>query len=318
VWEHKKGAGTALGGLGPPLRTETIMSLTGDDFIPLVHAKFMDIGEARGVGAFALHLDKIDEANRMATRLHQMMFRYNKPHIAVLANSTDAQGRPIPAPRIGDNGSSPTSGDTLSLHDDEVWRMPGMSNVEFLVPPLNYEQFRLLITDMMLELERDLPELAYYRLRDLAKGGQLSGRAARALLSDAIDQVLEVRGLVETALTRAQAMALTIGQNAGLFRGLGAYVRGDFEHTFAEREVIAITELEKAETARAWQSAGVARDVSLQRQGWTEAEVQANQAELNNEQRTDQDSFAQVLLEAERRRDQNNFEDADQEDQPAQ
>lgn len=320
VWEHTKSAEDSLGALGTPIREDSIDALTQDNFIPIVHAKFMDVGEKRGAGVFALHLDKIDEANRMATRLHQMMFRYNKPTMAVLANSVDAQNRPIPAPRIGSSGSSPTSGDTLDVHDDEVWRMPGMSKVEYLVPPLNYEQFRETINDMALELERDMPELAYYRLRDLAKGGQLSGKAAKTLLGDAVDQVLEVRGLAETALARAQAMALTIGQNVGLFKGLGKYESGDFEHSFGEREVIAESDFDKAETATKWQGAQVARDVTLKRAGWTDEEIKENQDATEKEREANQASFAQSLLEAERRRDQNNFQQQDNlpADQPTQ
>ena len=72
VWEHKQQPDTAIERLGSP-KTEQPFSDFGIDFVPVVHAKFQDIGEQRGIGAFVHALDKVDEANRMATRLHQML-----------------------------------------------------------------------------------------------------------------------------------------------------------------------------------------------------------------------------------------------------
>jgi hypothetical protein len=81
--------------LGQPIRQQPIESF-GIDFVPVVHAKFADTGEDRGWGAVVPALDKIDEANRQATRLAQLLFRNNDVFWALRANSVDAAGRPLP------------------------------------------------------------------------------------------------------------------------------------------------------------------------------------------------------------------------------
>jgi hypothetical protein len=153
------------------------------------------------------------------------------------------------------------------------------------------------------ELEEDLPELSYYRMRDF--GANISGRAARTLLSHAIDRVIEARGNMEDALARADMMALTIGANAGLFKNIGTYENGDFEHAFAERDVIEPSALEDAETIKAETGSGVPLVTSVRRRGWSETEIKQMAKDKQSQREEEQLSLAQALLEAERRRDQN-------------
>lgn len=219
----------------------------GIDFVPFVHAKFQDVGEKRGVGCFVHALDKIDEANRMATRLHHILFRFNKPTTAVSANAQDAQGRPLPPPTIAGSSSS----GEVQAPDNDLWLLPGMAKLESIVPNLQYDAYLNAIKDQMDEIKQDLPEIKYFQLSD--NGGTPSGKAVRLLLGDAVDKVIELRGNMETALARADAMALTIAQHAGLFKDLGSYDNGDFEHSFAEREVIASgPEEQREEDAEFW------------------------------------------------------------------
>jgi hypothetical protein len=241
----------------------------GIDFVPFVHAPFIDLGDKRGLGVFTLALDKIDEANRMTTRLHQLIFRFNKPTIAVFANATDAMGRPLPAPRVADASAAGRQ----TEHDEDVRSFPGNSSMQYLVAPINYEAHLNAINAQMRELEEDLPELTYYRQKELS--ASVSGRALRLMLSQAVDRTLEARGNIESALVKADQMALSIGCMAGLFgrRSLGTYERGDFDHAFAEREVIPYSEQEKADTIGAEVAAGIPLVTSARRQGWTEAEL---------------------------------------------
>lgn len=298
LWEHKKSAQEELRNLGNPTSTRSFGEW-GIDFIPFVHAKFQDIGGERGIGAFTHALDKIDEANRQATRFYQILFRYNKAVWALAANSKDASGRPLPAPSIGD-GTTPESANTLELEDDVVIRLPGMSSLESMIPNINYDAALKGLQDHMLELERDLPELAYYRIRDM--GSDLSGIAVRLMLSDAIDKVLEARGSAEEALARANSMALTIAQNAGLegFSGLGTYEAGDFEHKFMERSVIPLTEKEEAEIVFTESGKKIPLLTALRRRGWTEEQIKEMEKDKKKEDEANQERLGQAMLNAQR------------------
>lgn len=290
-WTHDHGPDALIKRLGTPDVSMSMAGQMGIDFIPIAHAKFKDIGDDRGIGAFTLSLDKINEVNRKATRLSQMLFRHNKALWAITANALDKEGRPIPAPRFaGDSVSQavPTStynrsglSDHLAMDDGDILRLSGMSDIKSLVPAINYEAARAIIQDDLLELEYDQPEMAYYRLVSLP--GEMSGRALRFRLASAIDRVLEARGNMEAALILAHQMALTIGKLVGSFNSsIGNFETGDFDHSFAPREVISTNDLEdamarktNAEAATAMQTAGVSKRESLMENfGYGEDEVQ--------------------------------------------
>lgn len=282
-WSSNNGPITPEERLGNPVESKPLSDF-GIDFIPIVHAKFQDVGETRGMGAFTHALDKIDEANRMATRLHQLLYRFNDVIWAVSANGMDPTGRPLPAPVINGDVLSGSTGDsqtTTISSGTKVARLPGNSSLESLVPDLKYDDALQILNAHMQEMERDLPEMAYYRLRE--QGRDLSGRAIRYLLSDAVDKVKEARGNCETVLARANAMALTIGQNLGIFSGIGTYENGDFDHSFSDREVIPLSESEKREIAVMDMSLGVSTDTILKKLGY-DPEHERNQKELEKSQ----------------------------------
>lgn len=300
VYKHDKSADTPVSRLGSPVEVVPFSDY-GIDFVPFVHAKFIDTGEERGLGSFAHALDKIDELNRMATRLHQMLFRYNRPLFSVSANALDSSGRPLPPPRIGSENTGTESEDVITLGDDTFIRLPGLSKIDALVPPIDYASHLAAIEAQSAEIERDLPELAYYRLRDK---GDISGVAVRLLLSDAIDRALEARGNAETALARLDAMALTIAQNVNLIKSVGSYEDGDFEHKFAERDVIPLTESEQYESINAAITAGIPLVTALRRAGWTDAEIAQMEKDKKKEEKERQNNLATALLENQRRFDQ--------------
>ena len=109
----------------------------------------------------------------------------------------------------------------------------------------------------------------------------------RLLLSQAVDRTIEARGNIETGLARADAMALTMGVNAGLFRRIGTYERGDFEHTFAEREVIPFSTQEQAETLKTEVDAGIPLVTAARRRGWADAELKVLELDQKNETTND-------------------------------
>lgn len=259
--------------LGQPVDEREIASM-GINFVPVVHAKFADIGEDRGMGAVVPALDKIDEANRQATRLAQLLFRNNNVVWALRANGTDQAGRPLPPPQIRETDATSDDDGTITLGDDRVIKLPGTSELQSLVPAINYEAALHVLQDHMVELEQDLPELVMYRISEA--GGNLSGRAVRLMLAPAVARLEEARGNAESALIRAHQMALTMGQNAGLW-DVGTYENGDFEHRFEERDVLPNDELERGQTEQA-EGAAIASLVAagmpielatMQVYGWT-------------------------------------------------
>lgn len=245
-WLHDKGSESDLDRLGAPDVDESMTARFGIDFVPIVHAKHRDIGQLRGQGAFTHALDKIDEANRQATRLHQMLFRNNTSTWVLKANGNDQQGRPLPPPRLRDaQGNAMTA--AIEIGEDTFYALPGNADLTSLVPSLDYDAALRILQDMMLEIEKDLPEMAYFRLREM---NQVSGVAVRTLLSDAIDRLLEARGNAEAALIRADQMAITIGaaMRIPILSGVGVFESGDLAHRFAPRDVISLTVTEQAQT----------------------------------------------------------------------
>lgn len=292
-WEHTRGFGCALDRLGRPDVEEPIESF-GFDFIPYKRLPFHDSGDDRGLPAIAFSLDKIDEANRMATRLHQMLFRYNRPYIIVKANATDKTGRPARAPRLGDaDGNAEMSSD-----GDSIWYVPGMADVAFAIPNIRYADALEVLRDHLVSLEdMDLPELRYTRLRDSG----LSGRAIAYLLSGAIDNARSVRGNMEAGLIQLEDMALSVGAAAGIFRNIGEYERGDFRHWYEERGVLPLSELDEAdvekaqaETAEIRQRTGWSVRETLRRQGLSEREID----QMIEETETTDDQIGGALIRA--------------------
>ena len=302
VWHHRRGVDASLEALGTPLDQRSLLEF-GIDFIPFVHAKFIDNGEKRGMGSFALALDKIDEANRKATRLAQMIFRYNKAIWAISANMLDASGRPLPAPRI-DGASGAPGSDTITLGDDEVVRLPGMSSLDSLVPNINYSAHLEALKGDMLELEEELPELTYYRLKD---AGNLSGRALQLLLAAAISKALEARGNAEAALIQADMMALTMAQSAQLSgfeeRAIGNFESGAFEHGFRERDVIPISSMERAQEGKIYVEMGLAQKTALRYMGKSADEIELAMQEIEESKAAEKASLAESILQAQRTMD---------------
>ena len=268
--------------MGTP-RAAYSLAQAGVTFIPFVHAKFQDIGEKRGACSFMHALSKIDEANRLATRLHQMLFRWNKPLFVASNPGVDDLGRPLPAPRVA---GVDTDG-ALSLSDNEIIALPGIAKLESLVPPLQYGAALDILNAHMTELERDLPELAYAGLRE--KHSDLSGRAIRLMMGDAIDRVKEARGNFEAALSRAHAMALSLGAALGIFTGIGTYDAGNFEHSFREREIIPTGDDERAALLTALTGAGLPLPLAMKLAGYSEPDIQeAAAAEQRKQARADE------------------------------
>jgi len=288
IYESNKTPETPINQLGNPVQMFPFADM-GIDFVPIVHTRFKDVGHKRGQAAIIPALDKIDEANRVATRLHQMMFRNSRVTWALAANQVTGDGRPVSAPRVQpDDPAAVVSDGSVQVGDERMFRLPGNVSMSPMVPDLPYADMLAVLQDHVKEIENDLPELAYYNIRQMSDP---SGRAVRTLLSDTVDRAMEARGQHYTGVIRANMMGLTVGKAAGLelFQGLGEFDEDELEHTIEGPPVIAISDFEKAETrnmqaaaANGMHELGVSRETLITELGY-DYEVESTNREDEDE-----------------------------------
>lgn len=264
VWEHTRGADASLDNLGEPIEYGSLGEL-GIDFVPVVYVKFKDAGDARGQGCVTHALDKIDEANRQATTLPQRLYRYGKPIYAVLANSTDSNGKFNPPPKLN-NGAL----ETTMTDDPSVMYFPGMSKMESLIPNIPYQDALNILNAQMAELEQDLPELRFYSLKD----SQISGKAISQLLAGAIARAEEAKDNLIEGLERLDYMALTIGKYLGFFpRTIGSYENGDFDHSIETDPMIEEDENERATLLKTLTDSGIPLTTAMKIAGYPDGMI---------------------------------------------
>ncbi|WP_273843909.1 hypothetical protein [Rubrobacter calidifluminis] len=263
-YEHDGSSRTPIASLPDPAGG-MVLSAAGDiedgvsgfDFIPFVHAKFRDVGDARGIGVYAPYLEQIDEANRMATRLHELLFRYDRAHRGLRSVGTDASGAPLPPPSF-DSASRDAAvsyyasagyvadarrrPDEVELGGERYLLLPASVEPVDLAPQIDYASGLALLDAQLKELSQNMPELVYYQIGQLiataSAQAATSGVALQTVMAAALDRMREARANLFAALERADEMALTIGSVYGVegFTGIGSYEAGDFEHTISSPE----------------------------------------------------------------------------------
>ncbi len=280
TWQGSSSRTTPIKELGSP-KEITRFSELGIDFIPVVHTKFRDNGDPRGLGCVYHALDKIYEANRVATRLHDLLFAFGEPVFIASANDKDAQGRPLPPPRVDASASNaPVSSSTAAATVGVIGQifgrlisLPGMAKIESLIPNIDYSDALLILNAQMEELEKDLPELRWYALDSTAQSA-MSGTALRTLLGAAIDRSNEARNSFLSSLSRAFEMALTIGIYNNVFpASLGNFDSGDFDHELQVDSAWGESTDEKAATMEALTRAGVPAKAAMSIAGFTDTQV---------------------------------------------
>ena len=267
TWETTV-AGMELDQLGTPVDYNTTASL-GVNFIPIVHVKFKDVGNPRGIGCFTHALDKIDEANRQATNLAQMIFKNAEGLWVQQSANFDKEGRPMAPAPIKDKTGNFTQ--NLELTKGAFVRMPAGSELVSTIPNIPYEAVRQIANDMVMELSEDLPELKYYSLQP---GANISGKALGMLLAGAIDRAQEAGRNFRGALVRAVQMALTMGVFAQVLdAGLGTYANGDFDHDYNFGQYFQPDTLEKANEFSTLVGGGVPMESAMKIAGYTQEEI---------------------------------------------
>jgi hypothetical protein len=308
VFEHKEGEDPEQ--LSEPILTQSLSAdgigapdgATGFDFIPVVHARFRDIGEPRGLSCFGHALGLIRECDRIATKLHEMLF----PDVTwVLQRSgVGPDGNPLPPIELEDErGTNPldlpdgklwargydrttyASKDAISVGRDRVVRLPAGGALEPKIPNRNFAPALEALAEQVKALEAELPETAYSKLRDL----ELSGRAIRYVLDDVYSRFGEAFTNLAQAVIRLEDMALSIGQAVGLdgfsVAEIGEYGEtGEaFARTYPTPDPFPSSRLDDAEADLAEATALAAYKAlgsepyrrALEAAGWTKEEARA-------------------------------------------
>jgi len=285
MWVHALGDASEAQ-LGTPTERVATADL-GIDFVPIVHGRFLSTGGTYGANAYVHALDKIDMLNRYAWRLGRMLFG-SKSVWAILANSTDRDGRPLPAVSL----KSPDGKSDLNIADAErdlMIRLPGASDLKSVVPPLPYADVLAVVEATEQALERDLPEMRYWRVIESAT----SGAEVERRLAPAISRAREARGNFEAVLIRAHMMALTIGAKANIFKGIGTFENGDFEHSFKERAILPSDALDIAQLVAARATAGQLPHLQRWRElGFSDEQI----TQLSAEREAELEQSARMLL----------------------
>ena len=282
IWEHRLGENANLEQLPEPIESG-YLSEFGIDFIPIVHASFTATDNTRGKSSFFHALSKIDESNRQASRLHQMLFRNNKPLWVSTSSNVDKDGK-FKAPPL-------TSGQKIDATDNSILSMPNMTDIKSLVPDVKYADALAIVQAQVEEVEKDLPEIRYFALKD----NGLSGKALRTLLGSAVDRANEARSGLVSAFIRADEIALTIGMAAGIFSGLGSYENGDFDHSYILPDIFPVNLDDIALTLQSLKNAGLPLSSALKMIGKDDEFIAEVEAQLQADLQRNQDSLGVAM-----------------------
>lgn len=230
-------------------------------FVPLVLCQHSPTGLTWGQNGFHAVLDKISEVNDQASLLNDQIRKVINPVWAI----TGAQKSEV----------------NLGIERDTIptLHLPTNTGIQPLVVPIDITSAGANIRALLDELERDLPELALYRLREQSS---VTAPGVKAAYSDAVGRIQEARGQYDATLVTAQQMAIAIGgyrQYEGFSAfGLDDYENGDLRHFIGNRAVIP-DELSLMDKIGVLQGVGGAKKLILAALGYPDDVI----AELMNE-----------------------------------
>lgn len=265
TYTHRLSKDTPIENLGRPVETHFLEEF-GIDYIPIIHAKFVDADDKWGKSCVDHVIVKIDEVNREVTNLVELMFQ-NKAYWAV-TTGVDKDGISIPTPEwqnLNDDDAR-----KLGLSKTAILQFPG-ANATLSVPDFSWSEFLSIVKDAIEDIERDLPELRYYNLRE----SDLSGVAIKTVLAGAVDKAKEAQENFVDALMKSIKICLSMGKYFGLFpSSIGDYDSGDFEMSITFEEIIpASTNQEQANVLQTLRQAGLPLSVAMRKAGFSEDEI---------------------------------------------
>lgn len=248
--------------LPPAVGAQTFAELQYD-FIPVVWARcatyWWDV------------VDQIDERNRLAW----LMDLRNRPLLLVSANAVDSRGFPMPAPAVAEK-QPPPGYEEIGRGAAAVMRLPGQATAAWSGAPVDFGAMQQQMADLQEHIEGSLPE---FLVAARVHVSNIANETLQMLQGQAGQRVMEVRGALEAALVRAQMMALTLGQVAGLEgfgeQEIGTYDTGNFGHKFAERPVFEKPAGAKAAEVRDLTAGGATLEGAARVAGYDEQQVEA-------------------------------------------
>ena len=269
IWEHDKGIDEPLRRLGVP-QVEYDLEMAGTrNALPFIHAPFKDVGGTRGMPAYWQSLSKIDEADSMASKLHQLIFRWKQVLWAIENNAKDDMGVSLPPAQV-------SSGDTIELGGEQFISLTGQ--LRCLVPNVDLGDILEILNAQLEENRKDMPELLADEL--LSRSDQIATETARLLMEPAFQRIREARGNAEAALARADILALRMAQTIAIPGFLENEIGTIFDHSFEERdlwpqsekEAAAIQEVQ-ARTDVSRHELGIPLSMILEERGYTKEQI---------------------------------------------
>ncbi len=280
-YEVRPGKSVEDAQLGEPVRAQTFAEL-GYDFIPIVWTDTTTY--------WWQMVDQVDRYNALGLKVD----RLNRPTGVIHGRHTDSDGRPMPAPRIATEEVESTYQE--AAEGAFGWlRVPGNSQFDWASSPIDLATARAQMLDVRQGVEASLPE---YRVATL-DASQVATETLQMLLSQAGQRVLELRGSLERVLVRAQMMAISIAQAAGLegfdAAMVGSWEDGSIEHEFEGRDVFETPMAIKATTMKDLVAAGWPVKLAMRRAGFSEEDIDEYDAMAAEESLRQQTTLAAQL-----------------------
>lgn len=201
-------------------------------FVPVSLNQHIDEGKQWGATPFHTAIDKIDELNEEASLLNDQIFKAITPVWAFPGVAATQ--------KVSIKPESTKSGESDKDQLPVLYLPEGAGQPYPMIGQINIADTIGNITGLLREIERDMPELSLHMLRE---GGNLTAPGVRAGYSDASDRILEARGNYDSALVKAQKMAIAIGGMRG-YRNMEPYdlsaleFDDDIQHYIGNRPVI--------------------------------------------------------------------------------
>ena len=237
----------------------------GYDFVPIVWA--------RTDTPWRHQTAQIDRYNTLAWQAG----RLNRPLGSVNANARAADGRPLAVPQ-----GTPAGLEAVYTEVGDgvmgVLELPGATTFNWAGNPIDFGAHNARMEAIERGVVNSLPE---YRVATIDASTQIATETMELLLSHAGQRVLDLRDDLERALVRAQMMALSIAQVAGVAPAVfGAEVIGTFEdggteHVFVVRPVFSKSAASRAAEVGALTQAGATIEGAAEVAGYNERQVEA-------------------------------------------
>jgi hypothetical protein len=246
-------------------------------FVPLVTVKHQDVGLEWGWSELHAGLPKFREIDDIASALDdQIRKAVNAPWLFNFPKS-------VSATTIARTQPTTTNREPGRAELPSLYVAQESAKGQALIADLDIAAVSARISELQAELTRDYPELDLERH---TASGDASGRALRYAQQPVAAKVQMRRAGYDSALVRAQQMAIAIGgwREYPGYEGfnLESYKAGALEHSIGERPVFAVDPLDKIEERTAlWAlikaqvDTGYPLELAMRDQGFDEKKITA-------------------------------------------